>query len=111
MIDNSRRILKMIILDGPYDIHSNTADRLSDGSLPQGGHQGVMRCREALQSDAHAGEEVGNSAYPAGVNYEWLVLVPKYLSRTSGVTGSDIPFNEPVSPPYIKGETIYCIKL
>ena len=111
MIDDSRRILRMIIVDGPYNIHSATADLLNNGALAQGGHQGVMRCREAIQSDAHAGEEVGRSAYPNSVGYEWLVLVPKYLSRTSGVTGTGLPFNEPVSPPYTKGETIYCIKL
>ena len=111
MIDDSRRILKMVILETPYDIHSNTAVRLIDGSLPQGGHQGVMTCREAERADAHAGEAVGNSAYPNNTNFKWLVLVPKYLSQTSGVTGNGIPFNEPVSPPYIVGETIYCIKL
>ena len=111
MINDSRQTLQMRIVGIPMDISSVTSE-LTDEVLGAGGHQGVMMCRELKRNEAHSGERVGNSAYPSVSNsFTWLVLVPKYLSYSSGVTGEGLPSSEAVTPPYKVGEIIYCTRL
>tara|TARA_Y100000817_G_C16769890_1_gene505595 strand:+ start:218 stop:796 length:579 start_codon:yes stop_codon:yes gene_type:complete len=110
MIGDSRKNMQMKVLKVPSDIDNTTAS-LDTGSV--GGHQGVMLCQEMRRADKHAGENFGDSKQynPDSVEYTWLVLVPKYLSETCGVTGADIPSQETVSPPYKVGEIVYCARL
>ena len=109
MIGDLRKNMQMKVLKAPLDIDSKSAN-LTVGEVA--GHQGVMLCQEMTRNDQQAGENFGAKQYnPTDVEYKWLVLVPKYLSETCGVTGTDIPSQEVVSPPYTAGEIIYCARL
>ena len=112
MINDSRQTLQMRILGTPIDISSETQKLNAEGILSSGGHQGVMYCREMRFEERHHGEHVGSSVYPdISGSFTWLVLVPKYLSQSSGVTGDGLPSSEAVTPPYKIGEIIYCTRL
>lgn len=115
MIGSLQKIKTMKILETPEDISASVigVDTLQNDAFSGGAHQGVMLCQEVqvkdkAKSGADSGEIIGNTALPNTVEFKWLVAVPKYLSRTCGVSGEGIPSDKEVSPPYKSGEIIYC---
>ena len=118
MINAPQKFLSMKVVSPPKDIVDSLGQTssavLNNNELPAGAHQGVMLCKEIQEGEGNWGEfNNGNTLLQSGnsFDFQWLVLVPKYLSESCGVSGGELPSDEKVTPPYTKGEIIYCALL
>lgn len=114
MLADTRNNMQMVVTNLPANTVDIPPAVLNSNGMTPPHKQGVMLCREVEVQDKEQerGESVGNSAQRNFTNIYWMVMVPKHLTPTISITGSDMPTNDdPVTPPYRVGEIIYCQRL